>query len=128
FKIAAVATEGKRLVEVASNVTGSTHRLLDAKLQETGDKLCRLEQRLGEVHRRLALIEDTELETKWVERCLADFDKVWDTLTHQNRARLVRAIVARIDVDEPNNNVQAFLADVAPSAEEISQAIEEANP
>ncbi|MCC6748837.1 MAG: recombinase family protein [Deltaproteobacteria bacterium] len=124
LKIAAVSTEGKRLVETASNVTGTARRLLDAKLQDTGDKLGRLESRLVDVQRRLALLEDTELETQWVERCLADFDQIWDRLSNENRGRLVRAVVARVEVDEPNGDVRAFLTDVAPSAAEGARAID----
>ncbi len=124
LQIAAVSTEGKRLVETASKLTGPGRRLLDAKLQEVGDQLGRLEARLVEVQRRLALLEDTELETKWAERCLADFDQVWDRLSHENRARMVRAVVARVEVDEPNGDVRAFLTDIAPTAEEVARAIE----
>lgn len=123
-KIAAVSTEGKRLVETASNLTGTARRLLDAKLQDVGDQLGRLETRLVEVQRQLALIEDTELETKWVERCLGDFDKIWDTLSNENRARMVRAVVARVEVDEPNGDVRAFLTDIGPDAEEVARTIE----
>jgi hypothetical protein len=111
-KIAALSTEGKRLVESAASMTGAARRLLDAKLQETGDQLGRLEARLAEVQRRLALLVDVELETAWVARCLADFDKVWDALTPDNRARLVRTLVARVEVDEPRGDVRAFLTDL----------------
>ena len=123
-KIAALSTEGKRLIETASNVTGTARRLLDAKLQEIGDQLGRLEARYVEVQRRLALLADSELETQWVERCLADFDKVWDTLSPENRTRMVRAVVARVEVDEPKNDVRAFLTDLGPDAEEVARAIE----
>jgi hypothetical protein len=76
-RIAAASTEGKRLVETGSNVTGPARRLLDDKLQEVGERLGRFEARYVEVQRRLALLADTELEAEWVRRCLADFDKVW---------------------------------------------------
>ena len=105
-------------------MTGTARRLLDAKLQEIGDQLGRLEARYVEVQRRLALLADTELETQWVERCLADFDKVWDTLSPENRTRMVRAVVARVEVDEPKNDVRAFLTDLGPDAEEVARAIE----
>jgi DNA invertase Pin-like site-specific DNA recombinase len=123
-KIAALSTEGKRLIETASNVTGTGRRLLDAKLQEIGDQLGRLEARYVEVQRRLALLADTELETQWVARCLADFDQIWDTLSPENRTRMVRALVARVEVDEPNGDVRAFLTDLGPDPAEAEQAIE----
>ena len=123
-QIAAVSTEGKRLVETASNVTGPARRLLDAKLQEVGEKLGRLEARYLEVQRRLALLADTELESEWVKRCLADFDTVWDTLSPENRMRMVHAVVARVEVDEPNGDIRAFMTDVGADAEEVARAIE----
>jgi len=79
------------VVELAGNLTGSGRRLLDTKLQEVGDQLGRLESRLHDVERRLCLLEDCEVEAEWVSQCLADFDQVWDTLSAENRGRLVRA-------------------------------------
>ena len=111
-KIAALSSEGKRLVDSVSNVNGAGQRLLDAKLQEVGDQLGRLEARLREVEHRLSLLDACEVEAGWVERCLASFEKVWDTLSAQNRGRLVRAVIERVEVDEPKGDVRAFIADL----------------
>jgi hypothetical protein len=105
-------------------VTGTARRLLDAKFQEVGDQLGRLEARFVEVQRPLAILADTELETQWVERCLADSDKIWDTLSPENRTRMVRTVVARVEVDEVNGDVRAFLPDIGPGAEEVPKAME----
>jgi hypothetical protein len=116
-KIATLSTEGKRLVESVSNVNGTGQRLLDAKPQEVGDQLGRLEARLREVVQRLSLLDGCEFEAQWVSRCLADFDRVWDTLGAENRGRLVRAVIERVEVDEPKGDVRAFMADLACPAE-----------
>ena len=50
-----------------------------------------------------------------MKSCLTGFDKVWDTLSSENRGRLVRAIVDRVEVDEPNGDVKAYLADLGPA-------------
>ena len=89
-----------------------------------GEKLGRLEARYLEVQRRLALLADTELEAEWVKRCLANFDKVWDTLSPENRMRMVRAVVARVEVDEPSGDIRAFMTDLGPDAEEMARAVE----
>jgi len=123
-QIAALSTEGKRLIETASDLPGPARRLLDAKLQEVGEQLGRLEARYVEVQRRLALLADTALETQWVARCLADFDAVWDVLSPENRARMVRAVVARVEVDEPSGDIRAFLTDLGADAEGAARAIE----
>jgi hypothetical protein len=116
-KIAALSSEGKRLVESVSNVNGAGQRLLDAKLQEVGDQLGRLEARLREVEHRLSLLDACEVEAGWVDRCLADFDRVWDTLSTENRGRLVRAVIEHVEVDEPNGDVRTFIADMGAAPE-----------
>jgi hypothetical protein len=49
--------------------------------------------------------------SSWVERCLADFESIWDVLTPSNRGRLLRAVVQSIEVDEPASRVKVFLRD-----------------
>lgn len=122
--IATTSSEGKRLVESASNVTGAGRRLLDVKLQEVGDKLGRLESRFAEVQRKLALLDELEIESGWVGTCLQNFDRIWDTLGAENRARLVRAVISRVEVNEPNNDVRAFLTDLGPNVDDLAGAVE----
>lgn len=45
-------------------------------------------------------------------RCLLDFDKMWEVLTPENRARLVRRVIEAVDVNEPQNQVTVTLADL----------------
>jgi DNA invertase Pin-like site-specific DNA recombinase len=118
-KIAALSSEGKRLVETMSNVKGAGQRLLDVNLQEVGEQLGRLEARLREVEHRLSLLDGCELETEWVSRCLADFNLVWDTLSSENRGRLVRAVIERVEVDEPKGDVRTFIANLGSGIEVI---------
>ena len=72
-------------------------------------------RRLAEVQRRLTLLDDVQVEVEWVATCLTEFDRVWDALSAENRSRLVRAIVTRVEVDEPNGDVRVFLADLGPT-------------
>ncbi|HEY3445056.1 MAG TPA: recombinase zinc beta ribbon domain-containing protein [Myxococcales bacterium] len=118
-QIAALSAGGKRLVETASKATGAGQRLLDEKLQETGEKLGKLEQRLWDVQRKLVQLDHAKLEVAWVESCLTSFDKVWDTLTPENRGRLVRAVISRVEVDEKANKVEAFVADLNAGVEAL---------
>jgi DNA invertase Pin-like site-specific DNA recombinase len=121
-KIAALSSEGKRLVEAVSNVKGAGQRLLDAKLQEVGEQLGRLEARLREVEHRLSLLDGCEFEAEWVSQCLADFNLVWDTLSSENRGRLVRAVIERVEVDEPKGDVRTFIANLGSATEVIASA------
>ena len=61
---------------------------------------------------RVIHVEAVEVEAGWVAACLAEFDAVWDVMTPENRARLVGAVVERVEVDEPANRVSVALADV----------------
>ena len=53
------------------------------------------------------------IETSWADRCLADFDAVWDVLTPQNRGRLLRAVIQSVEIDEPANRVKVFMVDLS---------------
>ena len=121
-KIATLSSEGKRLVDSVGNVNGAGQRLLDEKLQEVGDQLGRLEGRQREIDHRLSLVDTFEVEAEWVSSCLADFNRVWDTLNAENRGRLVRAVIERVEVDEPKGDVRAFIADLGSPAETTTTA------
>jgi hypothetical protein len=110
-RVAKLSAEGRRLVEKIGEVNGAAAKLLDHRIAEVGAELGRAEQRLAEVECALAAIKHAEIETKWVLQALADFDAAWDILTAENRARLVRALVRSVAVDEPTGNVTAVLAD-----------------
>ena len=100
-----------------SGVTGTARRLVDERLQEVGEQLARCEGQLAAAERELANLDALEVEVGWVAGCLADFDAVWDVLTPENRGRLLRAIVQRVDVNEPENQVTVVLADLGAEAE-----------
>jgi hypothetical protein len=86
-------------------------------------QLGRLEARLRDVERRICLLDDCEVEAEWVSRCLADFNQVWDTLNPENRGRLVRAVIERVEVDEPSSDVRVFITNLNPSPAAAVRAI-----
>jgi hypothetical protein len=57
---------------------------------------------------------------------LTRFDTVWDVLTVENRARLVRALVDRVEVDERSGDVSAILIDVEGRGETPTSATSDA--
>ncbi|MBI3184658.1 MAG: recombinase family protein [Myxococcales bacterium] len=111
-EIASLSDEGKRLVETIASVNGAGRRLLDERLQEVGEQLARCEARLATAERELANLDALEVEVTWVAQCLADFDKVWDVLTPENRGRVLRTMVERVEVNEPANQVSVFVTDL----------------
>jgi site-specific DNA recombinase len=111
-EIASLSSEGKRLGETMADLKESARRLVERRLQEIAEKLACLEARLSAVERETAALDLFEVETGWVTQVLADFISVWDVLTPENRGRLLRAVVQRVEVDEPANRVRIFMADL----------------
>ncbi|MFT3838948.1 MAG: recombinase family protein [Myxococcaceae bacterium] len=110
-EIASLSAEAKRAVGTMSPMTGTARQLVEQRLQEIGDQLGRLQAQLATAEREIANLDAVEVETVWVTQCLADFDKVWDVLTPENRGRLLRAVVQRVEVDEPAGKVSVVIAE-----------------
>jgi hypothetical protein len=130
-EIASLAAEARRIVDTMSTLTGTARKLVDERLQEVGDQLARCEGQLAAAERELANLDALEVEVAWVARCLTDFDGIWDVLTPENRGRLLRAVIQRVEVNEPANQVTVFLADLGAEgpAEAASQpAQQEVSP
>jgi site-specific DNA recombinase len=126
-RIAALSAELQRDTESLANLTGPARRPIEARMQDAGGQLGHCEARLAVVERELAHLEDIEIEGAWVAETLTDFHRVWDLLTPENRARLLRLVVQRVEVDEPANEVRVFLVDLG-SAVPIAGAATEATP
>jgi len=111
-RIASLSAEGRNLVETLGQARGTAHRLLEERIEDIGGQLAACELRLAEVERALSNLDRTEVEVRWVAETLARFDAVWDVMTAENQARLVAAVVERVEVDEPSGRVTAVLADL----------------
>lgn len=111
-EIAALSDERKRLSETSEALTGAARRLVDERLAQIGDQIARYEGRLYDAERDLAALDTQEVELGWVARCLIDFDKMWDVLTPENRARLMRTVIRAVEVNEPQNQVRVTMVDL----------------
>jgi site-specific DNA recombinase len=112
-QIASLSAELQRDTDSLQHLTGTARRPIEARLQATGDQLARCEARLVAVETELHRLDEIEVEGAWVAECLSDFHRIWDVLTPQNRARLLRVVVERVELDEPANEVRVFLADLS---------------
>jgi len=112
-QIASISAEVQRLVETLADLTGAARRHVAARLHAVGEQLTRTEARLAASARELANLDAIEVEASWVTDCLADFDKIWDVLTPHNRGRLLRAVIERVEVDQPANEVRVFMTDLS---------------
>jgi len=130
-QIAALSLEVRRLADALTSATGPAWRHVEARLQDAAEELARGEARLAAAERELANLDAIEVEASWVAACLAEFHQIWDVLTPENRGRLLRAVIQRVEVDEPANQIKVFLADLdieGPEAALPEHVHEEAAP
>ncbi len=83
--------------------------LLDARIGH----LTALQGRLARIERELVVLQEANVDRKWVETSFGRFQDLWEALTNEHRERLVRAIVERVVVDDANGSVKMYVADLA---------------
>jgi hypothetical protein len=111
-EIATLTSERKRLVETMADLTENAQPPVERRIHEAGEQLAGLEARLTEVEGESASLESAEAEAGWLAQALEGFSSVWDILTPENRGRLLRAVVQRVEVDEPANRVRVVMTDL----------------
>ena len=57
------------------------------------------------------LVEKAKVEARWVSEVLEGFDAVWDVMTPENRSRLVRLLVERVEAVAAHGRVVITLRD-----------------
>ena len=112
-QIVSLSAELQRDTDTLQHLSGAARRPIEARLQATGDQLARAEARLIAVETELHRLDGIEVDGAWVAECLTDFHRIWDVLTAENRARLLRVVIERVELDEPANEVRVFLADLS---------------
>ena len=110
-QIASLNQEVRGLVETMPDVDGAARSALQDRLSKLSEQIERREAQLAAAERESAQLTKLEVDAAWVERCLCEFDDIWETLTQAGKARLVRSVVARLDVDEPSSTVSITLVD-----------------
>jgi hypothetical protein len=103
-------TEASTLADKVASVEGAARDLLAPRLTEAADALASKQAFLAEVRSGLTLLAQTEIDAEWVAGALADFDKVWDIMTPENRIRLAHALVECVTVRGANHSVEVTLA------------------
>ena len=111
-QIAAVSADMRTAVDALAGLTGAARRLVEARLQDAGEQLAHHEAQLAAAEHELANLDTIEVESSWVADSLAEFHTIWDVLTPENRGRLLRAVIQRVEVDEPANQIRVFFIDL----------------
>jgi site-specific DNA recombinase len=115
-------TRRRNLTIERDHLTGWIASTAAADANNIVGSLGELEHRLAEIEADILALDATKLEACWIAQCLRDFNDVWDVLTSQNRGRLVRAVVERVDVDDGGGEVRITLVDLSSSEKESMSA------
>ena len=90
----------------------AARRLVEERLEEIGQEVAEAEGRLAEAERALLALEEQQTEAQWAASTLEYFADVWKVMTPGNRIRLVQALVRRIEVNEPCQEIRVVLHDL----------------
>jgi site-specific DNA recombinase len=86
-----------RLTGTVTMASGPAADALMAKLAESQERVVVLERRQCEIAEGQATLDDQDVDPAAVGRALAQFADVWDVLLTQERERVVRLLIERID-------------------------------
>ena len=111
-KIAELSAEIRKLIDTIIDVNESARRQIETRIDELGHAMGKHELRLVEVERTLTGLDDLQSEGRWVSGALKTFDTVWDVMSPGNRLRLIEAVVKKVVVNEPENQVTVLLNDL----------------
>ena len=110
-QIAKISAEAQRLVERSAELPGKTGKFLNKRIDEAGSALEELENRLQQVELQIVELSRQKLDAEWIAETLHHFENVWQHMTLTNRHRLLRAMVNKVIIDEPNETVEVIIVD-----------------
>ena len=113
-RVADAAANAARYSEDLVKFDGRARELIEQKLRVEADRLAAAERQLAQTERELLDLHDASIEADWVAGAIANFSKVWELMTPENRCRLIRALVASIKVYQDSGRVEIVLVDFAP--------------
>ena len=105
--------ECRRVADEASTASGRPRVLLEERAAFLAQELNEGQASLRETKKKLAAVDQAEVDGKWVASMLRDFDQVWEVMSVENRGRLVHALVRTVTVDDAEGTVEVELVDLA---------------
>lgn len=113
-RIQGVGAEKARLARSLQRIRNQASRTaIEEQINHLSEEEAAREQRLADIDVRLATLDSTRVEADWIAAALRDFKTLWDAMTPENRVRLVRAIVERVEVDEKAATIEVHLVSLA---------------
>ncbi|ACY13504.1 recombinase family protein [Haliangium ochraceum] len=111
-EIAVRSADGHALLDTLVGLDASARRLVEGRLGEIGRTVAEAERELAEAERALLALDEQQTEAQWTASTLEHFADVWKVMTPGNRIRLVQALVRRIEVNEPRQEIRVVLHDL----------------
>jgi site-specific DNA recombinase len=96
---ARVRAEVGRLVDATARADGGANQAILDRLTKDQARLGALESRLSEIGEQRAHLEATQIDEQEVGRVLERFDPIWSVLLTQEKERILRLLIERIDYD-----------------------------
>ncbi|NCQ35212.1 hypothetical protein GW813_09110, partial [bacterium] len=103
-------------------------RLMDTGRDEDREQIGRIQARLEEIARELAVLRDQTIDKRHLARSLAVFDEVWGCLLPREQERIINLLVEQIDFEAARETVaitfrptgvRSLAADVAAAQEAL---------
>ena len=90
---------------------GSMQAELDSgSSNDSGDSL---RMNLYQTDLRIAELDQAIIDIEWAMQVLQDFEPAWELLSDENRARLIRALIHRVTIDDTDGIVTVEMTDAS---------------
>ncbi len=121
-QIAEASAATSKLTDEVVRLEGRAREHVEAKLRDEAARLDEAERRLHALEDNALDLELVESQREWFVGALRNFGKVWGEMTPENQGRLLRALVAKVSVDEKTGMCRVELVnfDAAASAKEAA--------
>jgi DNA invertase Pin-like site-specific DNA recombinase len=110
--IAKLSSDAHRLADALVNAAPSGREAVTARMERITTQVRAHQERLAAVEANLAAHGKAKVDAEWVAKTLAGFERVWEAMTTTNRARLMRALVEKVVVDDHGGKLAVHLRDV----------------
>ena len=119
-EVGRLSSETKSLVSSLAEMGAAGRKAISLRLDQVAQALVLAQERLRTVEERLEQMAKVRAEAAWTAETLAGFDRLWDKLTEDNRARLVGCLVQRVVVNEGANTLRIELVDHSAEVEDAA--------
>lgn len=121
-QVADASAAASKLTEQVVRLDGRARQLIEAKLRVEAARLDDAEGKLRALEDDAENLELIDSQREWFVGALRNFSKVWSDMTPENQGRLLRALVAKVSVDDETGvcRVELVSFDAAAGAKEAA--------